>query len=830
MCKEGNRGEEREHTVPGDKKRDGCDLCGLPLGPSSTSATEGGGVHRFCCPGCRYVYQILSASAGGDLPLDFRETDIYRACVESGVIPGDAPLPASGDISFTEPPEGALELSFRAEGMWCPACGWLIEEVLRKTPGVAEARVSFFADTVRLAYMPYLISPAEIYSRIRRLGYPVSSPEEDGDRTGKKGISLTRLVLSAILTMNGMMLSMALYFGFVRDLSSKVIAYFSYPLLLLAAPVVFWGGFPILRKGWASLRVGAPSMDTLIAVSALAAFFYSVAQMVRGSIHLYFDTAAMLVTIVLLGRYIETHARDRILATLGAGFGEAGGGKVRLIEEGTEKWVKAVLAKPGDRFLVRPGERVGLDGIITVGTGLLDQSVLTGEAAPVSLAAGDPVPAGSLLIEGGIEVTASRSYEEGSMAGIARLTTQALERKDREEERIDSLGRIFVPAVMAIAAGTGITMAFMGFKGDEILLRTLTVLLISCPCALGIATPLAKIAVIGLARKKGILVKNPEALGQVTALDTMVLDKTGTVTEGAFTFREVVPHGADEREVFSRLAALEHHSTHFLAREIVRKSRNLHIPDREAGEVVELKGLGVTGILDGTTAFAGSRLLLAHLGVALAAALEEEARKREEAAMTVVFFGWEGQVRGFLAFGDRLKQGAQELVRRLITRRIRVLLVSGDGGKTTGAVARLLGITDFSGGKTPQEKAAIIAQLQEEGHTVAMAGDGVNDAAALAGADVGIAMGMAGDIMKEASDLVIPGGNPFALTDIFHLSALFVRTTRRNLFLAFFYNSVAIPIAVIGFLNPLMAVTAMFMSSLMVIGNALMVARGRWGE
>lgn len=803
-----------------------CHLCGLPVGPLRTAEVAHGREYRFCCPGCRQVFLILS-QATGELPCDFRESEIYKTCVEAGIVPRNgAATPSTYDESPGVETE-ALDLTFRADGMWCPACAWLIEEVLRRTPGVIEPRVSFFTDAVRLGYRPHLVAPAEIIAQVEKLGYITSHPGGESARGTTRHELLVRLGVSAILSMNAMMFSSCLYFGFVRDLNETVRAYFSYPLLLLSAPVVFYGGMPILKKAWAGIRFRTLSMDTLVAVSTLSAFLYSVVQMARGSIHVYFDTAAMLVTIVLLGRYIEMRARERVSEAVRAGLNEFGPGKARIVAEGLERWVPVRQLSPGDRFRTRSGEWVPLDGLIVDGQGLLDQSAITGEPEPVSRGEGDHVMAGTLLVDGDFEVSATRSAADSSLKQMADFVNEALDRKDSREQFADSLSRLFVPAVVAAAVLTGILAWRSGLPADQVLLRCLTVLLIACPCALGIAAPMVKIAVVNLGRRKGIFVRNPQALDRIPELDTIVFDKTGTLTEGKFQLHEVVPDGMDKANILPLIAGVEAGSSHFLAREIVRHTRRTSLRLPEATGVEEFQGLGITGEVDGKAVFVGNRLLVDICGAEIPADLELEAESREKSAMTVAFFGWDSSVKGFLAFGDRLRPGARELVEQLQARGLKVLLLSGDGQKTTRAIAGLLGVADFFGQKIPAEKAGIVERLLEDGRRVAMVGDGVNDAAALASADVAIALGAGNDLMKEASDLVISGGKLGRIIDLFDLSRVSIRTTRQNLCFAFLYNAVAIPVAALGFLNPLVAVAAMFLSSLMVTGNTLRISSGR---
>ena len=818
-----DRKEKQTYRERSDLQQHVCDLCGLPLGRSRIEETTEGHVLRFCCPGCRHVFLLLSEESGS-LPQNFKETELYRACVESGIIPNgrdDAPAPS---VTREEPDIPALELTLRVEGMWCPACGWLIEEVLRKSTGVLQPRVSFLADMIQMKYFPHMVSPSEIANKLSRLGYRTSSFLEAGrDAAGKHDL-LTRLGVSAILSVNVMMVSCALYFGFFETLSSTVIGYFSYPLLAMATPVVFYGGLPILRRAASGLRYGVTSMDTLISLGVLAAYIYSILQMARGSIHLYFDTACMVVTLALLGKYIETQARRKVSASIDE-LHELASRKVRLHSGDRERWVSADAVNPGACFIVQAEERVPVDGRIISGSAWLDESIITGESRPVQRGSGDEVLAGSLLREGPLVLTATRVGSESSVRQMLTLVREALDRKNRVELIADRITGYFVPAVLSTAVIAGLALWFAGVPKDEILGRSLAVLLISCPCALGIATPLVKVAMIGIGRSKGILIRDAEAIERARDLDVLVLDKTGTMTEGNFVLHEVIAKGLSEHEVLSCVAAVEQESTHFLARETVRRARESGMEIREADQVEEFEGRGVKGVVGKSEVMVGNKGFMKEQKVRVPADLETTAANRQRKGMTVLFFAWERDARGILVFGDKAKAGARELVRKLRDRGVGVWLVSGDAEETTAATATLLGIEHFRGQVLPAEKANFIQTLKREGHTVGMVGDGMNDAAALAHADVGVALGAGSNIMREASDVTILSAQPSRILDVFDLSELTTRTIRQNLMFAFLYNGMAIPLALSGLLSPLIAVLAMFGSSFSVIGNALRISR-----
>ncbi len=810
-----------------------CSLCGLPTGSSKAMQVLNGEVLNFCCLGCLNVFQILMNRPEGTVS-DFKETDLYRTCVEFGLIPknGDN-LAREGFASLKNgvaPPktvvgeEFAQEISFRVEGMWCPACSWVIEEALRKTKGVLEARVIFLSDQARIKYLPQCVDPPTILAQISKLGYRPFSFLESFEKSSEKKNLLLRLGISSILTMNIMMISFFLYYGFFEELGQEAIRYFSYPLWFLSTAVLFYGGLPIFRRAYQSIRYGSASMDMLITVGTLAAYFFSIIQMAKGSHHVYFDTASMLITLVLLGRYIEANAREKVSRGV-KDLQELASQKVRLSGEGRDIWASPDEVEPGEEFLVLAGERVPLDGRIISGRTKVDESILTGESRPVTKHVGDDIMGGTLLLQNELKLKATRTAREGALGQMIELVQEALSKKNPFELLSDRIMRWFVPAVLALAAGTVLHLLFQGVSIEVALLRAVTVLVITCPCALGIASPLAKVAAIGKARDRGILIGDPGALERAKDLDVMILDKTGTMTEGNFSLMDMVSGRVSMEEALKRIASVELHSDHFLAREIIRKARELGLSLEEAECFEALDGLGVKGNVKGRDVLVGNRQFMRSQGLDLPIDLDQEAQLLESQGMTIVFFGWESLVQGLLLFGDSLKDNSKKAIQELQKRGVKIWLVSGDAEGTTRAVAGKLGIERFSAQALPRGKVEMIKALQDKGHRVGMVGDGVNDAAALVQADVGFASGMSVNVSREASHITIMNGDPARIAGVLNLSALTVRIIRQNLLFAFFYNGLALPLAVTGLLNPLIAVFAMFLSSLCVIGNSFRISK-----
>lgn len=815
--------------------REQCDLCGLPIGRSQAKRAIRGGELRFCCPGCQYVFELLSNRPEG-APTDFRKTDLFKACIEAGIIPRDEADLLSGQAQpDARDPDGvfsregslmahAQDLTFKVEGMWCATCARLIEEVLRKTEGILEAQVYFLSDMVQIKYLPGFLSLQDIFGRISPLGYRASLFQDSIERSKERRDLLLRLGISGFLTANVMMISFALYFGFFQEISQEAVGYLSYPIWLLSTPVVFYGGFPILKRATFGLRYLRTSMDTLISIGVLSAYGYSIVQMAKGSLHLYFDTASMLVTLLLLGRYIETQAKGKVSRGITELYRLANQ-KVRLLTDGKERWVTPDAVQPGDEFLALSDERIPLDGRVIEGHGEVDESVLTGESKPLRKGLGDEVIGGAHLLEGKLRLRVTRVGCESILGQMIQLMQEALSKKNPTEDLADQLIRWLVPAVLALAGCTIVYLRSKGVSMDETMLRAITVLVITCPCALGIATPLAKVGSIAAVRTKGILIRDPGGIERAKDLNTLVLDKTGTVTKGDFSLLEVFTLGIDEKEALGRVASVEVHSEHLLARRILRAAREASLELQPTTDFEVSEGLGVKAVIGEEETFVGNRRFMDKEGIVLAPSLEEIARSRELNGATVVLFGWQRVVQGFLAFGDSIRENVQEFIGALRSKGIMTCLVSGDAKETTRAVAAELCVDRFLGQALPEDKVAFIKDLQERGFRVGMVGDGMNDAAALAQADVSFALGTKSNIVQEASDINILTEDPIKVMEVLNLSALTMRIIRQNLFFAFFYNALGIPLAVAGALNPLVAVLAMFASSLTVIANTLRISR-----
>jgi heavy metal translocating P-type ATPase len=807
-----------------------CTLCGLPVGKSGLREKQGEKDLHFCCFGCRQVFNILSSLPGG-LPEDFKNSFLYRLSEASDLIGKSVdgfgkggekiqgPVPKTSEGSEPEDPL-ARELILRVEGMWCSACAWLIEGVLSRSSGVTKVEALFFSDLVRIRYLPHQVSLEDIQERLSQLGYRSSSLQENSASAKERKNVQLRLGISAILTFHIMMISLALYAGFFQDLGAEAIGYLSYPLWILTTAVLLYGGGPVFKKAFIGLGHGNPNMEVLIAVGALSAYGYSLFQMGKGSLHLYFDTTSMLIVLVLLGKYLESRAKERISRGLTELYLLANQ-KVRFLSDGRETWLVAEDVRPGDEFEVLSGERVAVDGWILLGRADLDESSLTGESRPIQKGPDDEVRAGSLLLDGRLRIRASRVGTDSSLGQLITLMQEGLSRKTAVELFADRLTRWVVPCLLVLAAGTAFYLIFHGYSLEVSLLRAITILVITCPCALGVAVPLAKVAAIGVGRTKGFLFRNPAALEKINGLDVLIFDKTGTLTEGRYALRKTVTLGCTDREALQRIASLESLSDHFLARAIQDKAREYSLCLEAVKDFQILPGLGIKGLVAGHEVIAGNRNWMLAQGMEIPKALEPQAKFDEVEGMTVVFFGWNGQVEGLLTFGDLLKESAREALSDLRQKGFQLWMLSGDSKETTAAIAGQLGIPSFLGQASPLDKVRLIQDLQNQGHRVGMIGDGINDAAALAQADVGFALGIKAEILTGASDITLLTDDPLKIQEVIDLSKRTLLIIRQNLGFAFFYNILGIPLAMSGLLNPIIAVLAMFASSLTVIGNTI---------
>jgi heavy metal translocating P-type ATPase len=807
-----------------------CGLCELDCGSQTVSRVLEGREMDFCCMGCANVYAILLESGVVASGQNIRESEVFRRSLELGLI--SIPSSLRVDKDAIRPDAPTEELVYQVGGMWCSACAWLIEHAVDKIPGVISAEVFFASDLAKVKYCPLYMPPDAIASRITQLGYS-AVPYSGDDTAGKKETRdlVLRLGVAAFLWANIMAFSVILYVGYFEQIAASASRVLPWVLFGLATPMVFYCALPILRSAAIGLRNVQIRMEVLLSLGILTAYALSISQTLQGRTHVYFDTAAAIVTLVLTGKLVERGAKDRAARSITMLY-RLMPKKARIADRNGERFIAIDALQPGTVFIVKAGERIPADGTLSEGETQADESLLTGESSRVHKKPGDMLVSGSLNAGGVVRIRATRTGEDSTLAQMIRLVEQALSSRAPIERTVDRISRIFVPAVIALALGVFLVLVSSHIAANVALLRAVSILVIACPCALGLATPLAVTAALGLAAQQGILISNSRVLESMEEIDTIVLDKTGTVTSGVFSLQEFVlsGHVQDPAEIFLRehlpiLAGLESFSEHVLGRAVLRFTRDHGVVPADASDVEICKGEGITATFSNRRAFVGNRSLALAEGALPDPKLEALALEWQKKRRTAVYYGWDRKVMGLLAFGDHIKDNATEIVDELRRRHLSVRLVSGDSAATTSAVAAELGIVDFQGEATPQDKVRLVQELQRSGHCVAVVGDGVNDAPALAQADLGIALGTGADIAISAAPVVLVNGALSKIEDTFRLAKRTRRVVRQNLFWAFFYNSAGLALGIAGVLNPIVAAVAMLLSSATVVANSMRLSR-----
>ncbi|MGP6204367.1 heavy metal translocating P-type ATPase [Microbacterium sp. F2] len=739
---------------------------------------------------------------------------------------------------------GSAPIELQIGGMTCASCAARIEKRLNRMPGVS-ASVNYATEkaVVHIDDAPAGVADAAaLIAEIERTGYTAAlpappTPERDEPETDPELASLRqRLIGAAVLSVPVILLAM---------IPALQFTYWQWASLALASPVVVWAAWPFHRATVINLRHGAVTMDTLVSMGVSAAYLWSlyalffggagmpgmthgftwIAQPGEAGNTIYLEVAAGVTTFLLLGRYLEVRAKRRASQAVRALL-EVGAKDAALLRGGAEVRVPVAQLRAGDEFVVRPGERIATDGVVVSGTSAVDTSTITGESVPVEVHDGDAVIGATVNVGGRLVVRATRVGEQTQLAQMARLVEQAQAGKAEVQRLADRVAGVFVPIVIVIAVGTLVTWLLLGGGTAMALTAAIAVLIIACPCALGLATPTALLVGSGRGAQLGILIKGPQILESTRRVDTVVLDKTGTVTEGRMTLIGVVPAaGEDATQVLRLAGAVESASEHPIAQAIAGSAAAAGDPLPEVASFSSVPGRGATGVVEGHAVAVGSLGLMADWSVHPDAEITASVERAGANGTTAVVVAWDGKARGILNVADSVKPSSREAVARLRALGLEPILLTGDHEAVARRVGDEVGIREVIAGVLPAEKAAQIEALQAGGRVVAMVGDGVNDAAALAQADLGIAMGTGTDAAIEASDLTLVRGDLLGAVDAIRLSRATLRTIRGNLFWAFAYNVAAIPLAALGLLNPMIAGAAMAASSVFVVGNSLRLRR-----
>ena len=745
-------------------------------------------------------------------------------------------------MSTLAPPIGGPDIELEIGGMTCASCANRIEKKLNKLEGVA-ATVNYATEKAKVT-VPAGYDPGLLVAEVEKTGYTAALPKpkgttantsetEAGEEEDTELTSLRhRLVGAIVLTVPVIAMAMIPALQFV---------YWQWASLALAAPVIIWAAWPFHKAAWTNLKHGTATMDTLISMGTSVALLWSVYALFfgtagtpgmthpfeftiapsDGAANIYLEVGAGVTMFILAGRYFEKRSKRQAGAALRALL-ELGAKEVAVLRDGVEVKIPTSDLQVGDEFIVRPGEKIATDGIVTSGSSAVDASMLTGESVPVEVREGDSVTGATVNAGGRLVVRATRVGSDTQLAQMAKLVEDAQTGKAEVQRLADTISGVFVPIVIVVAFITLGAWLGAGFPVAAAFTAAVAVLVIACPCALGLATPTALLVGTGRGAQMGILIKGPEVLESTRKVDTVVLDKTGTVTSGKMTLTDVITEsGVDRAELLRFAGALEDSSEHPIAQAIAKGATQEvgQLPTPE--DFANVEGKGVQGIVEGTPVVVGRESLLADWSQKLSPEVARAKAQAEGEGKTVVAIGWDGAARGILVVADTVKPTSAEAIRGLKEIGLTPVLLTGDNEAVARQIAAEVGIEEVIAEVLPKDKVDVVTRLQGEGKIVAMVGDGVNDAPALAQADLGLAMGTGTDVAIEASDITLVRGDLRAAVDAIRLSRKTLSTIKTNLFWAFAYNTAAIPVAALGMLNPMLAGAAMAFSSVFVVGNSL---------
>lgn len=805
-----------------------CDHCLLEVSDDEIILNEINGQRKaFCCNGCKGIYCLINEEGLGEF-YDKRNS----------WIPGpaeDKPVDVSLFSENIRQSDNEAETDIILYGIRCASCVWLNEKILLGTQGVKYASVNYATHKARVRWDPEETGLDKILMRIKSIGYtpkPFIAKAYEKEMEDRQKDLLMRFGTAAFFSMQLMLYSMALYAGYFQGIDEETKNIFHFISLLLTTPVIFYSGWSFINGAVRGLRHLNFNMDLLIATGSGSAYFYSIYQMFSGG-KVYFDTAAMIVTLILLGRYIEAGAKGKASQTITRllslspkearmvqGAVTSGGDPPRQGVR-SRAMISISSVKTEDLIEVIPGERIPFDGIVVEGSSEVDEAMLTGESRPVVKTAGNEVFCGTQNLYGSFIFKVDKTAGDTILSQIIKAVEDAQARRAPVQALADRVVGVFVPSVLLLSLATCIYWIFNGASATEAVMNSVSVLVIACPCALGLATPLAILTASTRGASKGILIKGGDVIEKSKHTGVVILDKTGTITEGRPVLSSYKGIGVSDAEALSLAVSLERLSEHSIGKAITRAAKHLAL--KEVVGFTALPGKGIKGEINGKPALVGNRAFIESHGIDVVPdqALQSEIHYLESSGATAVYLSYDGRFAGIFFISDPVRKEAKDVVQMLKRKGLAVAMITGDNINTAVAVAKDTGIEIIKAQMSPVEKAEEIKRLQNEGKRVIMAGDGINDAPALIQADVGIAMGRATDIALESSDMVLMRNDLRLLPEAISLSKKTFSVIRQNIFWAFFYNAVAVPLSVLGLLHPIAAAGAMALSSLSVVGNSL---------
>ena len=792
-----------------------CSHCQLEFDESVmiTEKKSGADALYFCCKGCQGIFHLLREEGLDTFydklgksslePPKKREDDLRKFDLEG-----------FRNKYIKERSDGLDEIYMIIEGIHCSACVWLNEKVLHRTEGIIEATINYTTNKAHIVWDPKRVKLSEIVEKIRSIGYNAypydpKLQEERANRARRDYYS--RLLVAIFATMNIMWIAVAKYTGMFTGMREDVKMVLSFAEWVLATPTLFYSGWIFYRGAWYGLKNRFVNMDTLVATGASLAYFYSVWAMVTGNGEVYFDSVTMIITFVLAGKYLEVLSKKRAADTMDT-LSNALPTEVTVIYGDEKTMVPVEEVKPGDIIEVRPGEKAAIDGVVLSGEGSFDESSLTGESEPIYKRPGDEIVSGSVAIDGVLRYEATKDYGTSTLATLVGLLEESLTKKPKIERLANEISGYFSKTILTIAVLTFIAWYWMGGGFEHALVVAISVIVIACPCALGLATPVATLIGINLSARRGVLFKEAAYIETMAKCDVLVLDKTGTVTEGK---PHVVSYKSYDDYDPSLLYSLIKSSIHPVSRGVERylKEHFENLNEMELESVKQVEARGITAKYKGQTLYGGNAKMMKEFGL----------KVEELSEYTLFYFAVNDKIVARFELRDLPKNGAKEAIEDIRRLGIEVVMLTGDNEKAAQRVAEEVGIPEFKAELLPQEKAKEVDILHAEGKLVVMAGDGINDALALCKSDIAIAMGSGSDIALEVSDVVLLDDRITSLRDAFLISRRTYKFVKQNLSISILYNTITIPLAIAGYVIPLVAALSMSLSSLLVVSNSMRI-------